>query len=77
MSLSFFNELRDARWNSRLVRGILGLYYREGHVYRVPFGPLRGLRLRYNSTINYHAMLGLWEVANFRVLTTLNRNGHP
>jgi FkbM family methyltransferase len=77
LSLSFFNELRDARWNSRLVRRVLGMYYREGREYRVPFGPLRGLRLRYNSTINYHAMLGLWEVANFRVLTTLNRNGHP
>jgi len=76
LSPSLFNNLRDARWNSRLVRGLLGMRYREGHVYRVPFGPLRGLRLRYGPSINYHAMLGLWEVANFRVLTALNRDGH-
>jgi FkbM family methyltransferase len=73
LRLSFWNDLRDAKWNSRLVRGLLGMFYREGRVYRVPFGPLRGLRLRYGPSINYHAMLGLWEVANFRLLVKLQR----
>lgn len=76
MRSSFFNDLRNVRWNSGLVRALLGMRYREGRVYRVPFGPLRGLQLRYSPAINYHAMLGLWEVANFRVLAALNRNGH-
>lgn len=61
-------RVRGARINSRVVRGLLGLVYRPGRVYRLPFGPLRGARLRYDREINFHAMLGLWELDNVRFL---------
>jgi hypothetical protein len=53
LRLSFWNDLRDARWNSRLVRGLLGMFYREGRVYRVPFGPLRGFRCTLYPAISH------------------------
>jgi FkbM family methyltransferase len=34
----------------------------------VPFGPLRGAKLFYDRSVNYNAVLGLWEPETFRIL---------
>lgn len=67
----WWRRLRYAEGHSSLARRLLHGWYREGRAYRMPFGPLRGLRLRYDATINLHAMLGLWELRNFEVLQRL------
>lgn len=67
------HDIRHGRLNSGLARAVLGWYYREGHSYRVPIGPLRGMRLLYDRSINFHAMLGLWELETFDLLTKLLR----
>ena len=61
-------DLRYVRFNSALARGILRLFYRPGGVYRVWVGPLRGLRLRYDPSVNFHAILGLWDSETFLIL---------
>src|SRR5262249_20282344 len=43
-------------------------YYRPGGAYRIWFGPLRGLRLRYDRSVNFHAILGLWDSQIFALL---------
>lgn len=57
--------------NSPLVRRILGQVYREGRTYRVPLGPFKGFNLVYRRAINFHAMLGLWEMDSMAVLAQL------
>ncbi|MHB2020391.1 MAG: FkbM family methyltransferase [Candidatus Xenobia bacterium] len=47
---------------SPLAAWALRRCYRIGHVYRAPFGPLRGCRLCYDPTVQLHAMLGFWDV---------------
>jgi FkbM family methyltransferase len=64
-------KIRYARFNSSLARVILTLFYRSGRPYRLWFGPLRGLRMYYHPSINFHAMLGLWEGETFALLNTL------
>jgi FkbM family methyltransferase len=67
----FFMNLRDIRYlrfNSVLVRHLLGLFYRAGGAYRIWFGPLRGLRMRYDLSVNFHAILGLWDTETFKLL---------
>ena len=59
--------------NSVIGRKILGLYYRAGKSYRVPFGPLFGAKLYYDTTVNFHAVLGLWEWENFRIMNHMVR----
>ena len=61
-------NIRYARFHAGLGRHILGLLYRPGKPCRVCFGPLRGLRLQYDRSINFHAILGLWETEVFDVL---------
>jgi FkbM family methyltransferase len=68
-------KLWNAEVTSGRVRSVLRRYYRSGHVYRIPFGPLRGFKLRYFPAVTYHAMLGLRELDNFRVLKKLLRAG--
>jgi FkbM family methyltransferase len=50
---------------------MLGLFFRPGKTYPVPFGPLRGARLVYDRSVNYHAILGLWEPDTFRMLAEM------
>ena len=66
---SIISKLYNLQVNSKLARGALGLYYRHGRVYSLPFGPLRGVKLRYETSVNFHAVLGLWELASFRFLS--------
>src|SRR4051794_32919611 len=62
------SRLRNAQVNSRLARVLLSWYYQSGSVYTIPLGALRGCKLRYQPAINYHAMLGWWELENLRFL---------
>lgn len=64
-------NLRYARMNSALARHCLGLLYRPGHLYAIPFGSLRGLRLFYDPSIDFHTMLGLWEAERLTLLRKL------
>jgi FkbM family methyltransferase len=61
-------DLRYLRFNSTLARRILGFVYTPDEPHRVLFGPLRGLRLHYDRSINFHAILGLWDTETFGVL---------
>jgi FkbM family methyltransferase len=56
-----FKALRYAQFNSSAARAALSLFYRPGSTHRILFGPLRGLRMYYEPSINFHAVLGLWE----------------
>jgi hypothetical protein len=58
-----------------LARRFARLIYREGHVYPVPFGPLRGLKLYYEAQVNVREMLGLWEKQTFVLLALLKQKG--
>lgn len=69
--VNIFNDLKYARLNSRFIRKLLSLFYKKGRIYRIPFGPLKGLRMYYDRTINFHAVLGLWELQNFKLLWKL------
>lgn len=68
MSLS---KILNLEFNSTLLRYLLSRFYRPGRFYRIPFGHLRGFRIWYDRTINYHAVLGIWEKNNFAVLSKL------
>ena len=61
-------DIRYAQFNSSLARHVLGLFYRAGGVYRLRFGPLRGLRMRYHPSVNFHAILGAWDAETFDLL---------
>src|SRR6266436_1424858 len=58
-------RLRFAQANSTVARRLLRLYFREGHYYTIRFGPLRGRRLYYDRTVDFHAVLGLWDLEGF------------
>jgi len=51
-----------------VIRKFLSLYYKEEKICRIPFGPLRGLKIRYNKDITFHAVLGLLDLDTFEVL---------
>ncbi|MBE2223378.1 MAG: FkbM family methyltransferase [Anaerolineae bacterium] len=71
MLKKLFHNIRYLQFNSSFLRHILGLYYKEGRAYRIPIGSLKNIRLQYDSTINYHAMLGLWEPESFQLLSRI------
>lgn len=68
---NIFCRLKDAQINSALIRKLLELYFKDGNVYNIPFGPLRGFKMHYERAINFHAVLGLWEVQNFEFLSKI------
>lgn len=61
-------RLYNLDFNSAFIRASLGFYYQPGKFYRIPFGALRGMWLWYDRSINYHAVLGVWERSNFSAL---------
>jgi FkbM family methyltransferase len=61
-------DIRYARFNSKSLRCLLSLAYKEGRPYTIRFGPLRGLKMFYSKSVNYHAILGLWDTETFRIL---------
>jgi FkbM family methyltransferase len=60
-------------FNSGILRYLLSLYYKPNRYYRIPFGHLKGLKMWYDRSINYHAILGLWEQSNFNLLDNVVR----
>jgi FkbM family methyltransferase len=66
--LQTLSKFWNLEFNSPLFRYILSFYYKPGRFYRIPFGPLKGIRIWYDRSVNYHAMLGLWERTNFLFL---------
>lgn len=61
--------------SSAIMRSVLGLYYKPGRIYQIPLGPLKGCRLYYDRSINFHAILGLWETESLRFLSRLLSEG--
>jgi FkbM family methyltransferase len=61
-------DLRYFRVNSSLARSTLQWVYKPNVPHRVRFGPLRGLLLHYDRSINFHAILGLWDTETFEIL---------
>src|SRR5204863_3571101 len=59
------------RFNSVLARLALRVLFRPGRSYRLWFGPLRGLQLFYDRSVNFHAILGLWDLEIFELLNTV------
>lgn len=68
-------KIRNAQFNSGVARSLLRFAYREGENYKIPIGPLRGFRLFYDRSVNFHAMLGLWDLDSFRFLRSLLAGG--
>lgn len=68
---SLLHRWRYLQFNSRCLRGLLSFYFREDEVYKIQFGPLRGHRLHYDRSINFHAILGLWDLETFNFLSRL------
>ncbi|NBW99329.1 FkbM family methyltransferase [bacterium] len=75
MATLTLHQLRYVKFNSSLIRKILSCFYQEGKVYRIPFGPLRGSKMYYDRSVNYHAILGLWDVEEYQFLGRLLRKG--
>lgn len=63
-----FWRVMNLQFSSALARKVFGYYYRAGRTYVIPFGPLRGCRLRYEKMVTFHAMLGLLDRDIFRVM---------
>lgn len=61
-------DLTDLNFNSTIARKLLGLYYRKNKAYQLPFGPLRGRRVVYDPSMNFHTILGLSDLDLFRIL---------
>jgi FkbM family methyltransferase len=68
MKSELFRNIRSLRFNSAFARRTLRFYYHPGKAYRVWLGPLRGLKLQYEDDINFHSVLGLWEIETFQLL---------
>lgn len=68
---SNLKALRYTQFNSSIARALLSGLYRPGSTYRIKFGPLRGLRMYYDQSINFHAILGFWEAETFDILNTI------
>ncbi|MEX1239400.1 MAG: FkbM family methyltransferase [Cyclobacteriaceae bacterium] len=65
------SKILNLEFNSAFLRYVLSRYYKPGRFYKIPFGELRGFRIWYDRTINYHAVLGIWEKSNFAVVSKL------
>jgi FkbM family methyltransferase len=51
------------------------MYFREGASYRIHFGPMKGLKLYYDRSVNYHAIVGLWDAEEYEFLGGLLDRG--
>src|SRR5690606_26520955 len=66
--MSALAKLFRLEFNSVFLRSLLSLYYRPNNFYRIVSGPLRRYKIWYDRSVNYHAILGLWERKNFYLL---------
>lgn len=54
-----------------LARKVVSAFYRDGKFYRVPFGPLRGMQLHYDSGMTAHTILGVQDLSFFSITERL------
>lgn len=66
--MSALSRIFRLEFNSSILRFFLSLIYRPGRFYKIPAGQLKGVKIWYDRSINYHAVLGLWERRNFDLL---------
>ena len=57
--------------SSDAVKKLLSLRFKEDHFYKLIFGHLKGSKLLYRKDVNFHAILGLWEMDSISVLLRL------
>jgi FkbM family methyltransferase len=50
---------------------LLSLRFKEGRFYKLMFGHLKGSKLLYRKDVNFHAILGLWEMDSISLLRRL------
>lgn len=60
-------------FNSKFLRSVLNLFYKQGKFYRILFGRLKGFKAYYRHDVNFHAILGFWERDSLEVLVALFR----
>ncbi len=65
---NLLHRIKNAQFNTSLGRTLLGYYFREGRYYKVPMGPLKGFRLYYDKSVNFHAILGLWDLEGLEII---------
>jgi FkbM family methyltransferase len=53
---------------STLSRGFLKMIFREGKSYKVRFGKLKGLKSYYREGVNFHTLIGLYEMDSLKWL---------
>jgi FkbM family methyltransferase len=68
-------DIADLKLHSGLARKVLKRVYHDGDVCAIRLGPLRGARLVYHPSVNFHAILGLWELEAFRFLQSVLVDG--
>ncbi|MBN1914146.1 MAG: FkbM family methyltransferase [Candidatus Omnitrophica bacterium] len=71
--MNLLKRLKYADFNSVFLRKILGYFYKDGGIYKIPIGPLKGFRICYDKSINFHAVLGMWELQNLELLSIMLR----
>jgi FkbM family methyltransferase len=69
--MNHFKKIRYFRFNSSTARALLTAVYRPGRPYRLWFGPLRGMKMYYDPSINFHAIRGLWDGEIFSLLNKI------
>lgn len=55
------------------LRLALGSIYKENEIYTVPFGPWRGMKMRYFPALQYHMILGLYDTSIIGTLAKVLR----
>ena len=60
--------------SSKTARSLFSLIYKEDHFYKLTFGRLRGSAMLYRHDVNFHAMLGLWEMDSISIMLRLFRH---
>jgi FkbM family methyltransferase len=53
---------------STISRGFLKMIFREGKSYKVRFGKLKGLKSYYREGVNFHTLVGLYEMDSLKWL---------
>jgi FkbM family methyltransferase len=68
--------MKIVKIGSPFLRKVLKKIYREGEYYTVRFGKLKGLKVYYRRDINFHTLIGLWEVESLKMFDKLIRIFH-
>lgn len=68
LDLMNIRKLLYFHFNSSLARNLLSLWFKEDHVYKIPFGAIKGSKLYYQKNINFHSIMGVWEKDSLELL---------